>query len=100
VKKTNAVLNIVIIILIFTFGAFCFYFGVFFEKFGANQCYSGAISQIEQISTEAIRKTDPAYKERYLAFIKTLPIRGYETDCNSVKIALDNFIQNEKIFPQ
>ncbi len=55
--------------------------GAFSERFAAGQCYSGVMDRIANAVEHA--ESPAALAER----IRSLPMRGYETDCAEVEAA-------------
>ncbi|WP_313705073.1 hypothetical protein [Massilia sp.] len=68
--------------------AVSYYVGVFSTSFDTNVCYSELLSTLSSQAEQAAASGDRAEIERYAARIKSLPNRGYESDCSEIMAAL------------
>ena len=60
---------------------FFYWLGAFSEQFGAGQCYSNAMNMV----ANAVERTGTPQK--LAEQLRTLPMRGYETNCSEVEAA-------------
>jgi hypothetical protein len=71
--------------------------GAFVGTFSSNACYSGVVASFANLP-ETYRRTG---NSEALAAMSTLasklPLRGYETDCNELRAAVDAFIASHTL---
>lgn len=68
-----------------------YWWAAFSTSFDLNLCYSGVLhSQSEEASAVA-KSGDPAKVTRFEAFIKSLPLFGYETSCRELEMAVATY---------
>ena len=80
---------LVFIIGINLIGYFLGYFG---SNFGNNMCYSEVISKISSHSIALSETTNQDLKSKLKNKLESLPLQGYETNCNEL---LEHLTDNE-----
>ncbi|EPG37002.1 hypothetical protein [Acinetobacter colistiniresistens] len=61
------------------------YLGSIFNSFGLNLCYSEALASLSNQSKSMINSNDQQKKKQFETMLNSLPLNGYETDCEKVR---------------
>ncbi|AUM13042.1 hypothetical protein [Ketobacter alkanivorans] len=65
--------------------------GAWFTWFNANMCYSSVIDFVSDEAVRVAKSNDSEAATKFQDMIKSLPIHGYETECNAVKEAISKY---------
>jgi len=66
---------------------------LFIFNFSTNICYSDVVSDITDLSVSVANSSSIEKKQTYSDLAKKLPLYGYETDCGSLKLKVNELIQ-------
>lgn len=62
-----------------------FYLGSVLNSFSLNLCYSEAIASLSSQSKSMINSNDQKKKQQFESMLNSLPLNGYETDCEKIR---------------
>lgn len=83
-KKITCIILYIILIII------AFYLGGILNSFNLNLCYSDSISSLSEESKSVINSNDQKKRTEFEAMLNSLPLNGYESDCEEIKKIIIN----------
>jgi hypothetical protein len=83
-KLTSIVRALAIVLGGLVILSFPYFVGVYTTLFETNLCYSNVISSIEEKAEVAITAGTPAAATGFRHLVNSLPLAGYETNCDAV----------------
>ena len=69
---------------ILAIASLAFYAGVLSTSFNSNMCYAAVIDKLATQAQAAAATQDPAAMARYAGKLRSLPLHGYESDCDAI----------------